>query len=343
MAALTAPATDGGAAPVAAAFRRQRGLVGREGAGQGARDGAAGDRAARTDRSVDHRRHRVSASKGKHSVGVARQYCGQLGKQANCQVAVSLSVANHAASLPVAYRLYLPEAWTKDRARRRKAGVPATVELQDQAADRAGADPAALAAGRSAARRGADRRRLWRDARSASGTEVPGADLRRRHPAEHLWRGDPAAAAKDGSGQDDHRSARRDDEHRLISVKELALSLAEAAWRTIPWREGSADWLSSRFARVRVRVGIANDPEAADEWLLIEWPAGENEPTKYWLVDPSRGHHLRRSWSTSPSCAGASSATIRNSSRRSGSVITKGADGVASITTQPCASRPTAS
>src|SRR3954453_23694115 len=61
---------------------------------------------------------------GKHSVGVHHQYCGQLGKQANCQVAVSLSIANHAASLPVAYRLYLPQEWTKDRARRKKAGVP---------------------------------------------------------------------------------------------------------------------------------------------------------------------------------------------------------------------------
>src|SRR5215813_6764234 len=61
---------------------------------------------------------------GKHSVGVHHQYCGQLGKQANCQVTVSLSIANHAASLPVAYRLYLPEAWTKDRARRKKACVP---------------------------------------------------------------------------------------------------------------------------------------------------------------------------------------------------------------------------
>ena len=60
---------------------------------------------------------------GKHSVGVHHQYCGQLGKQANCQVAVSLSIANHAASLPVTYRLYLPEAWTKDRARRNKAGM----------------------------------------------------------------------------------------------------------------------------------------------------------------------------------------------------------------------------
>ena len=61
---------------------------------------------------------------GRHSVGVARQYCGQLGKQDNCQVAVSLSIANHHASLPVAYRLYLPEDWAEDRRRRRKAGVP---------------------------------------------------------------------------------------------------------------------------------------------------------------------------------------------------------------------------
>src|SRR6267143_721576 len=61
---------------------------------------------------------------GKHSVGVHHQYCGQLGKQANCQVTVSLSIANHSASLPVAYRLYLPQDWTKDRARRKKAGVP---------------------------------------------------------------------------------------------------------------------------------------------------------------------------------------------------------------------------
>src|SRR5437763_10058157 len=61
---------------------------------------------------------------GRHSVGVARQYCGQLGKQDNCQVAVSLSLANHHASLPVAYQLYLPQDWTSDDERLRKAGVP---------------------------------------------------------------------------------------------------------------------------------------------------------------------------------------------------------------------------
>src|SRR6201981_3816275 len=67
---------------------------------------------------------------GKHSVGVHHQYCGQLGKQANCQVTVSLSIANHAASLPVAYRLYLPETWAKDRTRRKKAGVPKEIKFK---------------------------------------------------------------------------------------------------------------------------------------------------------------------------------------------------------------------
>ncbi|PQP03423.1 IS701 family transposase, partial [Burkholderia cepacia] len=67
--------------------------------------------------------------KGKHSVGVARQYCGQLGKQDNCQVAVSLSVATEDASLPVSYRLYLPREWSDDPARREKAGVPEEIEF----------------------------------------------------------------------------------------------------------------------------------------------------------------------------------------------------------------------
>src|SRR5882757_5834789 len=68
--------------------------------------------------------------KGGHSVGVQHQYCGQLGKEANCQVAVSLSIANHCASLPVAYRLYLPKEWTDDAARRKKAGVPRDISFK---------------------------------------------------------------------------------------------------------------------------------------------------------------------------------------------------------------------
>ena len=72
------------------------------------------------------------------------------------------------------------------------------------------------------------------------------------------------------------------------------------AWRTIKWREGTAEWLSSRFARVRVRIAHRDyqlTQGRPEEWLLIEWPEGEDEPTKYWLS----------TLATSPSCAGASS------------------------------------
>ena len=75
--------------------------------------------------------------KGRHSVGVARQYCGQLGKQDNCQVAVTLSIANHAASLPVAYRLYLPEDWAADPIRAQGGRRAGRYRLRDQAGDRA--------------------------------------------------------------------------------------------------------------------------------------------------------------------------------------------------------------
>lgn len=67
--------------------------------------------------------------KGRHSVGVARQYCGQIGKQDNCQVAVSLSLATEAASVPIAWRLYLPQDWCDDAQRRERAGVPDTVSF----------------------------------------------------------------------------------------------------------------------------------------------------------------------------------------------------------------------
>src|SRR3954449_5461968 len=84
---------------------------------------------------------------GTHSVGVARQYCGQLGKPDNCQVAVSLSVANDHASLPIAYQLFLPEVWADDPARRAKAGVPATIRFETKTAIALGQFRQALAAG----------------------------------------------------------------------------------------------------------------------------------------------------------------------------------------------------
>src|SRR5271156_4308022 len=75
---------------------------------------------------------------------------------------------------------------------------------------------------------------------------------------------------------------RRDAKHKPVAIKQLALALPKRAWQRIGWREGSAEQLCSRFARVRVRA--AHQGEKHDEeWLLIEWPKGEKEPTKYWL------------------------------------------------------------
>ena len=78
---------------------------------------------------------------------------------------------------------------------------------------------------------------------------------------------------------------RRDDKHKPISVEELALSLPRRSWRGIEWRDGTAEHLSSRFARVRVRVAhrdYALTESRPEEWLLIEWPEGEEKPAKYW-------------------------------------------------------------
>ena len=119
--------------------------------------------------------------KGRHSVGVARQYCGQLGKQDNCQAAVSLSIANREASLPVRYRLYLPREWADDAARRRKVGVPEEIVFRTKpeiALEQ-------LRWGGSAARRGAARCGLRQPHRAARGDRCPRVELRRRHSVEH--------------------------------------------------------------------------------------------------------------------------------------------------------------
>ena len=96
--------------------------------------------------------------KGRESVGVARQYCGQVGKQDNCRVAVSLSVTTEMASMPVAYRLYLPQSWIEDRTAEedRSAGFDS---VSDQTTNRSGPDPTGTRA-RHPARRGVGRCRL---------------------------------------------------------------------------------------------------------------------------------------------------------------------------------------
>jgi len=227
---------------------------------------------------------------GKHSVGVASQYCGQLGREGNCQVAVSLSIANHHASLPVAYRLYLPQEWAKDRARRRKAGVPARIKFKTK-------QEIALEQIRWACEAGLPRGvalmdpDYGRNGRLRRGITQQGLSYVAGIQSSPLvWR--PGTGPKPGRARP--RWGRRSNPD-LISVKQVALDLPEAAWQTIQWREGTADVLSSRFARLRVRVADANVSvdELIEEWLLIEWPEGKEEPTKYWLSTLPEGISFR--------------------------------------------------
>jgi SRSO17 transposase len=225
---------------------------------------------------------------GGHSVGVARQYCGQLGKQENCQVAVSLSVANDHASLPIAWRLYLPEAWAGDPTRRAKAGVPEEVGFETKTA-------IALGQLRQARDEGVPAGIVLGDA--AYGDEndfrVGVAELELPYvlgirSATTAWPPGQAPlppAAWSGRGRPPTR-LRRSPEHQPVSVKDLAASLPRRAWRTVTWREGSQAELTSRFAAVRARPAHRDTQRAEpwpEEWLLIEWPEGAEEPSKYWL------------------------------------------------------------
>ena len=226
--------------------------------------------------------------KGAHSVGVARQYCGQLGKQDNCQVAVSLSLANHHASLPAMYRLYLPQEWAADQERRHKAGVPEQISFKTK-------PEIALEQIEAACGARLPRGVVLMDAGYGCNTDLRTSisALALTYvagilPNTTVWTSDtaPLPPKKWSSKGRPPKRLRRDHKHQPIAVKELARKLPKRAWRTIEWREGSAEMLSSRFARVRVRAAHRDDnlpATRAEEWLLIEWPKDEDKPTKYWL------------------------------------------------------------
>ena len=233
------------------------------------------------------------AKKGVHSVGVARQYCGRLGKTDNgktdnCQIAVTLCIANHAASLPIAYRLYLPQDWASDAARRRKARVPEDVRFRTKPQIALGQIRAALATGvgkgvvladAAYGTNGAFRAGLTRmglsyavGVQSHVGAWAPGVEP--LPPAERSGRGRPPTRL------------RRDAARKPVPVKTLAMGLPAEVWEDVTWREGSNAALTSRFTAARVRPASGSDGQTklpAVEWLLVEWPQGAVAPTKYWF------------------------------------------------------------
>ena len=321
-------------------------MVGREGVGQGARDGAAGDRAARADRGLDHRRHRAFPSKGGTRSGwrgnIAASLASRTIVRSRCRCRLPITMP--ACQWPIGCICrktgrQIASVGARRVCLRRSASRPSRRSRSSSCAGRA----------RPALPRGV----VLMDAGYGNDTELRtditalGLTYVGRHSIEHhgLAVGHGAAAAKRWSGRGrPPKLMRRDGKHQPISVKELALGLPKRAWRTIKWREGSAEWLSSRFAararsRRASRLPAHRGPTgrvAADRVAR-----GRGRADQILALDPSERHLLPPPGRYSPNCAGASSATIRSSSRRSGSAILRGADGAASITTPRCASQPT--
>jgi SRSO17 transposase len=237
--------------------------------------------------------------KGTHSVGVARQYCGQLGKQDNCRVAVSVSLATEEASIPAAYQLYLPEAWANDKERRKQAGVPKEINFQTK-------PDIALAQIRSLVNENVPRGVVLADA-------AYGDDCAFREglvslqlcyavgikSSTTLWPPGimplpPQPKRKTGRQP---QLLRRDEQHQPLSAKELALCLTATDLHKVSWREGTSGMMRSWFAARRVRAAHRDywrkEPHP-EQWLLIEWPKTEKEPTKYWLSNLPASITLRK-------------------------------------------------
>ncbi len=237
--------------------------------------------------------------KGKHSVGVARQYCGQLGKQENCQVAVSLSAATWRSSLPIAWRLYLPESWARDRQRRRKAGVPDEVRFQTK-------PQIALDQIRQALEQQVQPGVVLADAAYGNDSAFR-AELRKLkleyvvgiQSTTSVWKpGEAPLPPKKYKGQGrPPKLLRRGDEQQPLAARELALELPAKAWKKLSWRDGTKRQLASRFAALRVRPAHRDYEQHEahpEQWLLIEWPQGKAEPAKYWLSNLPAGTKLKQ-------------------------------------------------
>ena len=227
--------------------------------------------------------------KGSHSVGVARQYCGRVGKKENCQVAVSLSVATATASLPIAWRLYLPEEWANDPERRQQADVPKEVEFQTK-------PQIALAQIRQAVEDGVPPGVVLADEVYGSNREFRSGVAELKLHYSLAVRSNTTVWALErqplppkqwtGKGPKPTR-ARRDQTHQPVTVKQLAQELPESTWQEVAWREGSKETLRSRFAALQVRPAYGDDRKGEvqpEQWMLMEWPNQAIEPTGYWLA-----------------------------------------------------------
>jgi SRSO17 transposase len=237
--------------------------------------------------------------KGTHSVGVTRQYCGQVGKQDNCRVAVSVSVTTGQASLPLAYRLYLPEIWAQDRARRSQVGVPEEIEFQTK-------QEIALDQIRSLVAEEVPRAPVLADAAYGNdhgfreGLEALGFSYAVGiQSSTSVWPpgSAPLPAKARGVMGRPPKLLQRDEKYSPLSVKELALCLSPGDLRRVSWREGTRGTMASRFAALRVRVAhrdYERSQPRPEQWLLFEWPKTEKEPTKYWLSNLPEWISLRR-------------------------------------------------
>ncbi len=228
--------------------------------------------------------------KGKHSVGVANQYCGVLGKNDNCQVAVSVSWANEAASLPVGYRIYLPESWTRDSDRLKRAGVPEGTEfatkpeiairlVEDLMREADAPRGAPVVADAGYGNSSAFRERLTDlglqyvvGVQGSTAVWPPGqAPL---PPPKNQGRGRPSTRL------------RHTDDHRPVQLLDFAKSLAPEQWREITWTDGTRGPMTGRFAAQRIRPAHRDQQRSEPhpvEWVIIGWPEHKEEPTHYWL------------------------------------------------------------
>jgi SRSO17 transposase len=234
---------------------------------------------------------------GRHSVGVARQYSGTLGKTGNCQVAVSLHLATDDASVPLDFELYLPESWVSDAERRRKAGIPKEIvfrtkwqialALIDRAIDN-GLTPGVVTAdaGYGIATAFRDELAARRLAYMLGVIETMGAwteRVTREVQPPYGGRGRPRRPRYTAAPP--------------TGLLEIARSLPPGAYRTITWRRGRKGPLRSRFAALRVQPAhghIQQAPEQPMVWVLIDWPVGADKPEHYWFSNLPESTGLRR-------------------------------------------------